>query len=90
MISTYLSPSDERLRIRTSESTGSGSTSRLSSRSSFAIVRPSSTFTGVIAFTSPTRMPPIRTSLLATSEVASGTIAETGYVGTKGSPAPAL
>ena len=78
MISRYLSPSDERFRIRTCESTGSGSTSRLSSRSSFAIVRPSSTLTGVIAFTSPTRMPPMRTSLLATSEVASGTTTEIG------------
>ena len=76
VISRYLSPSVERLRISTVESTGSGSTSWLSSMSSFATVRPSSSRTGVIAFTRPTRMPPIRTSLLATRELASGTRAE--------------
>ena len=76
MISRYLSPSAERARTTKVEFFGSGSTSLSSFRSSRALTLPSSSCCGSIVSTTPTRTPPMRTSLLGTSRSASGTSTE--------------
>ena len=73
MICRYLRPSAERDRMITFESSGSGSTDLSSFRASAAANVPSSSVTGSIDSTTPTRTPPIRTSLPGTSAAASGT-----------------
>ena len=75
VISMYFSPSADRGRTMIVESTGSGLIRVSSFRSSFAITDPSSCWTGVILSTTPTRRPPIRTSLPFTRLVATGTSA---------------
>ena len=69
LISRYLSPSAERERTITVESSGSSRTSSSSLRSSRAEVDPSSCWTGTTSSTRPTRTPPIRTSLLGHERV---------------------
>ena len=86
MTSMYLRPSAERGRIMIVESTGSGLIRVSSLRSSLAITEPLSCCTGVILSTTPTRRPPMRTSLPFTRLVARGTSAVRRYVGTHGRP----
>ena len=73
--STYLSPSADLERTMNVESTGNGSRSVSSCRSSRADGSPSSLGTGVIVFTTPTREPPMRTSLPFTRLAAFGSSA---------------
>jgi len=68
-----LSPSADRGRTITVESTGSGLIVVSSLRSSRATTEPSLRTTGVIASSVPTRVPPIRTSLPTTRFAAFGT-----------------
>jgi hypothetical protein len=75
--STYLSPSAERGRTSSVESSGSGPASLSSVRVSTAITVPSSSVLGLIFVTAPTREPPILTSLPTTSCAALGTSAST-------------
>jgi hypothetical protein len=73
VISTYLSPSAERGRMSTVESTGSGLTVVSSLSVSTALTEPSLAVTGVMSVTAPTRVPPMRTSLPLTRLAALGT-----------------
>jgi NAD(P)-dependent dehydrogenase (short-subunit alcohol dehydrogenase family) len=73
VISTYFSPSAERGRMSTVESTGSGLTVVSSLSVSSALTEPSSAVTGVMSVTAPTRVPPMRTSLPLTRLAALGT-----------------
>ena len=73
-ISTYLSPSADRGRMSTVESTGSGLTVVSSLSVSCALTAPVFlSVTGVMSVTAPTRVPPMRTSLPLTRLAASGT-----------------
>ena len=74
--SRYLSPNDDLYLTLTSVSAGSGSTVLSSLRSSFAIALPSSSVVGVICSTTPTRAPPMRTSLLGAMREALGSSTE--------------
>ena len=75
MISTYLSPSAERGRTISVESLGSGLTLVWSFIVSSAVTEPSLWRLGSIVLTTPTREPPIRTSLPLTRLAALGTSA---------------
>ena len=72
--STYFSPSAERGRIASPESTDSGSTV-LSSLSSSTAIERSPSRRAVILSTTPTRKPPVRTSLPFTSLAPEGSSA---------------
>ncbi len=85
-----LRPRADRARITILESFGIGWASSSSVRSNSAVTVPSSWETGVTSLTTPTRTPPMRTSLPGTSELALGTSAEMLYVGTNGRPEFAL
>jgi hypothetical protein len=75
VISTYFSPSAERGRISSVESSGSGSTSGSSSSCSCAVADPSGFESASMLLTTPTRAPPMRTSLPRTSPAEFGTSA---------------
>ncbi len=75
VISTYLSPSAERGRISSVESSGSGSTSGSSSSWSCAVADPSAFESALMSLTTPTRVPPMRTSLPRTRPAEFGTSA---------------
>ena len=70
--STYLRPSADRGRTISVESTGTGSTCLSSLRLSRAVDSPVSDGTGVISSITPTRAPPMRTSLPFTRFAALG------------------
>ena len=70
---TYLRPSAERARMMIVESSGSPSTDLSSFSESAAVVEPFPWEIGLISSTTPTRTPPIRTSLPGTSASALGT-----------------
>ena len=72
-ICRYLSPSGDLGRTIIVESTGTGSAILSRLRLSSAANLPSGSWTGFTALTTPTRAPPIRTSLPLTSACASGT-----------------
>ena len=71
--SRYLRPSGERGRTVTCVSSGSGSSVLSSFSARRATARPRAARPRVISSITPTRLPPIRTSLPATSPAASGT-----------------
>ncbi len=75
VICRYLRPSAERERMITLESTGNGSTDSSSFRFRFAVWVPFSWETGSTDSTTPTRTPPIRTSLPGIRASALGTCA---------------
>jgi len=72
----YLRPSADLERTVTRVSAGSGSTLLSSFRLTLAVATPSACCTGSTDCTVPTRIPPTRTSLPLTSELASGTWTE--------------
>ena len=75
VISTYLRPSAERGRMSTVEFFGSGLIEVWSLSLSCAVTVPSLCACGVIVSTTPTRAPPMRTSLPRTRLAALGTSA---------------
>ena len=88
--STYFRPSADRGRTMTVESIGSGLTVVSSFSPSCAVTVPLRLRTGSIESTTPTRVPPRRTSLPFTRLAALGTLTFSEYEGTNGRPLLAL